>query len=90
MCMLCVHAFMFVCANKVDLLANPELCLSCVSHSTVRCLSMVSGASLLGMTREELKMVCPDEGGRVFFQLQNVKSANAVSSHGNLRLPHNS
>ncbi|XP_031423180.1 epidermal growth factor receptor kinase substrate 8-like protein 3 [Clupea harengus] len=47
---------------------------------TVRCLSMVSGASLLGMTREELKMVCPDEGGRVFFQLQNVKSANALAS----------
>ncbi|KAL2090498.1 hypothetical protein ACEWY4_012761 [Coilia grayii] len=46
---------------------------------TVRCLGMLSGASLLGMTREELKMVCPDEGGRVFFQLQNVKSANALA-----------
>ncbi|XP_062402102.1 epidermal growth factor receptor kinase substrate 8-like protein 3 isoform X2 [Sardina pilchardus] len=47
---------------------------------TVRCLSMLSGASLLGMTREELKMICPDEGGRVFFQLQNVKAANALAS----------
>ncbi|XP_063072653.1 epidermal growth factor receptor kinase substrate 8-like protein 3 [Engraulis encrasicolus] len=47
---------------------------------TVKCLGMLSGASLLGMTREELKMICPDEGGRVFFQLQNVKSANALAS----------
>lgn len=47
---------------------------------TVRCLGVLSGASLLGMTREELKMVCPDEGGRVFFQLQNVKSALALAS----------
>lgn len=35
---------------------------------------------LLGMTRDELKVVCPEEGGRVYYQLQNVKSALAVSS----------
>jgi len=35
---------------------------------------------LLGMTREELKKVCPEEGGRVFFQLQAVRSAIAVSA----------
>ena len=34
---------------------------------------------LLGMTREELKAVCPEEGGRVFLQLQAVKSDMAVS-----------
>uniref|UniRef100_A0A665UKF2 EPS8-like 3a n=1 Tax=Echeneis naucrates TaxID=173247 RepID=A0A665UKF2_ECHNA len=37
--------------------------------------SQKEGSSLLGMSREELKMVCPEEGGRVFLQLQAVKSA---------------
>ncbi|KAK1800105.1 hypothetical protein P4O66_006609, partial [Electrophorus voltai] len=50
---------------------------------TVRCLGGLSGAMLLGMTREELKIVCPEEGGRVYYQLQNVKSALAVSSASN-------
>ncbi|XP_042358861.1 epidermal growth factor receptor kinase substrate 8-like protein 3 [Plectropomus leopardus] len=49
------------------------------SKITVRCLGVLSGSMLLGMTREELKSVCPEEGGRVFFQLQAVKSAMAVS-----------
>ncbi|XP_029907486.1 epidermal growth factor receptor kinase substrate 8-like protein 3 [Myripristis murdjan] len=49
------------------------------SKITVRCLGPLSGSMLLGMTREELKTVCPEEGGRVFFQLQAVKSAMAVS-----------
>ncbi|XP_072238307.1 epidermal growth factor receptor kinase substrate 8-like protein 3 [Leuresthes tenuis] len=44
------------------------------SQITVRCLGGLSGSMLLGMSREELKMVCPEEGGRVFFQLQAVKS----------------
>ncbi|KAM4588709.1 epidermal growth factor receptor kinase substrate 8-like protein 3 [Odontesthes bonariensis] len=47
---------------------------------TVRCLGGLSGSMLLGMSREELKMVCPEEGGRVFFQLQAVKSALAGAS----------
>ncbi|XP_071351609.1 epidermal growth factor receptor kinase substrate 8-like protein 3 isoform X5 [Trachinotus anak] len=47
------------------------------SKITVRCLGVLSGSMLLGMTREELKEVCPEEGGRVFFQLQAVKSAMA-------------
>lgn len=47
--------------------------------STVRCFGVLSGSMLLGMSREELKSVCPEEGGRVFFQLQAVKSAMAVS-----------
>lgn len=50
------------------------------SKITVRCLGGLSGSMLLGMTREELKTVCPEEGGRVFFQLQAVKSALAAAS----------
>uniref|UniRef100_A0A3Q3KA21 SH3 domain-containing protein n=1 Tax=Monopterus albus TaxID=43700 RepID=A0A3Q3KA21_MONAL len=46
---------------------------------TVRCLGVLSGSMLLGMSREELKIVCPEEGGRVFLQLQAVKSTMAVS-----------
>ncbi|XP_061788318.2 epidermal growth factor receptor kinase substrate 8-like protein 3 [Nerophis lumbriciformis] len=42
---------------------------------TVRCLGVLSGSMLLGMTREELKTVCPEEGGRVFFRLQAVRSS---------------
>lgn len=49
------------------------------SKITVRCLGGLSGSMLLGMTREELKTVCPEEGGRVFYQLQNVKSALAMA-----------
>uniref|UniRef100_A0A3B3UGX6 EPS8 signaling adaptor L3a n=1 Tax=Poecilia latipinna TaxID=48699 RepID=A0A3B3UGX6_9TELE len=45
---------------------------------TVRCLGVLSGSMLLGMSREELKSVCPEEGGRVFFQLQAVRSALVV------------
>ncbi|XP_038135882.1 epidermal growth factor receptor kinase substrate 8-like protein 3 [Cyprinodon tularosa] len=44
---------------------------------TVRCLGVLSGSMLLGMSREELKTVCPEEGGRVFFQLQAVRSTLA-------------
>ncbi len=47
--------------------------------STVRCLGGVSGSMLLGMTRDELKTICPDEGGRVFYPAQNIKAALAVS-----------
>ncbi|XP_056292613.1 epidermal growth factor receptor kinase substrate 8-like protein 3 [Pseudoliparis swirei] len=49
------------------------------SKITVRCLGGLSGSMLLGMTREELKKVCLEEGGRVFFQLQAAKSAMAVA-----------
>ncbi|XP_053296175.1 epidermal growth factor receptor kinase substrate 8-like protein 3 [Pleuronectes platessa] len=47
------------------------------SRITVRCLGGLSGSMLLEMSREELKTVCPEEGGRVFFQLQAVKSTLA-------------
>ncbi|KAG7472507.1 hypothetical protein MATL_G00109510 [Megalops atlanticus] len=50
------------------------------SKITVNTLSMLNGALLLAMTRDELRNVCPEEGGRVFFQLQAVKSAIALAS----------
>lgn len=46
---------------------------------TVRCLGGLSGSTLLGMTKEEVKTLCPEEGARVFFQLQMVRSNMAVS-----------
>ncbi|XP_044077080.1 epidermal growth factor receptor kinase substrate 8-like protein 3 isoform X2 [Siniperca chuatsi] len=49
------------------------------SKITIRCLGVLSGSILLGMTREELKTLCPEEGGRVFFHLQAVKSAMAAA-----------
>ncbi|XP_069008686.1 epidermal growth factor receptor kinase substrate 8-like protein 3 [Embiotoca jacksoni] len=49
------------------------------SKITVRCLGVLSGSMLLGMSREELKTVCPEDGGRVFFQLQAVRSTMTVS-----------
>ncbi|KAB5536703.1 hypothetical protein PHYPO_G00110510 [Pangasianodon hypophthalmus] len=55
------------------------------SNITVRCLGGLSGGMLLGMTLEELKIVCPEEGRRVFYQLQNVKSALALAKEGNLQ-----
>ncbi|MCJ8744108.1 hypothetical protein PDJAM_G00114690 [Pangasius djambal] len=54
------------------------------SNITVRCLGGLSGGMLLGMALEELKIVCPEEGRRVFYQLQNVKSALALAKEGNL------
>ncbi|XP_061689887.1 epidermal growth factor receptor kinase substrate 8-like protein 3 isoform X2 [Syngnathoides biaculeatus] len=48
---------------------------------TVRCLGVLSGSMLLSMTREELKTLCPEEGGRVFFQLQAVRSAALAAAN---------
>ncbi|XP_061114759.1 epidermal growth factor receptor kinase substrate 8-like protein 3b [Conger conger] len=50
------------------------------SKITVRTIGALNGTLLLGMTRDELRAVCPEEGGRVFFQLQAVKSAMALAS----------
>lgn len=61
---------------KVETSGNTDSCRSC---RTVRCLAGLSGSTLLNMSREELKVVCPEEGGRVFFQLQAVRSTLAVS-----------
>ncbi|XP_053508745.1 epidermal growth factor receptor kinase substrate 8 isoform X2 [Ictalurus furcatus] len=54
------------------------------SNITVRCLGGLSGGMLLGMTLEELKIVCPEEGRRVFYQLQNIKSALALAKEVSL------
>lgn len=51
----------------------------CCNRSTVNTLSVLTGKILLGMTKEEIRTVCPEEGNKVFFQLQSVKSAMAVS-----------
>lgn len=48
--------------------------------STVSSLGVLSGKLLLGMTKDEIRTVCPEEGGKVFFQLQAIKSAIAVSN----------
>lgn len=40
---------------------------------------MLTGQQLLGMNKSEIRTVCPEEGGKVFFQLQAVKSSIAVS-----------
>lgn len=60
-------------------LALPEFydCELCV-YRTVRNLGMMNGALLLGMKRDDIRAVCPEEGGRVFFQLQAIKSSMAV------------
>ncbi|KAM4609941.1 epidermal growth factor receptor kinase substrate 8-like protein 3b [Polymixia lowei] len=49
------------------------------SKMTVRSLGVLNGSLLLGMTRDDMRTVCPEEGGRVFFQLQSIKSAIAVT-----------
>ncbi|XP_062396157.1 epidermal growth factor receptor kinase substrate 8-like protein 3b [Sardina pilchardus] len=49
------------------------------SKLTMRTLGVLSGELLLKMTRDEIRMVCPEEGGRVFFQLQAVKSSLALA-----------
>uniref|UniRef100_A0A3Q4MHR5 EPS8 signaling adaptor L3b n=1 Tax=Neolamprologus brichardi TaxID=32507 RepID=A0A3Q4MHR5_NEOBR len=50
------------------------------SKITVRSLGVLSGQQLLGMNKQEIRTVCPEEGGKVFFQLQAVKSAIALAS----------
>ncbi|XP_062843067.1 epidermal growth factor receptor kinase substrate 8 isoform X2 [Trichomycterus rosablanca] len=47
---------------------------------TVRCLGGLSGVMLLGMTQDELKVVCPEEGRRVYYQLLNIKTALTLNS----------
>ncbi|XP_060786826.1 epidermal growth factor receptor kinase substrate 8-like protein 3b [Neoarius graeffei] len=50
------------------------------SNTTVRNLGMMNGALLLEMKRDDIRAVCPEEGGRVFFQLQAIKSSMALAS----------
>ncbi|XP_019907666.2 epidermal growth factor receptor kinase substrate 8-like protein 3b isoform X3 [Esox lucius] len=53
------------------------------SKITIRSLSVLNGALLLGMTKDEMRTVCPEEGGRVFFQLHAIKSSIALGSEPN-------
>ncbi|XP_051280499.1 epidermal growth factor receptor kinase substrate 8-like protein 3b isoform X2 [Dicentrarchus labrax] len=50
------------------------------SRITVKSLGVLTGQLLLGMTKNEIRTVCPEEGGKVFFQLQAIKSAIALAS----------
>uniref|UniRef100_A0A672F5P1 EPS8-like 3b n=1 Tax=Salarias fasciatus TaxID=181472 RepID=A0A672F5P1_SALFA len=50
------------------------------SSITVSSLGVLNGKLLLGMSKNEIKTVCPEEGGKVFFQLQAVKSSIALAS----------
>ncbi|XP_060913221.1 epidermal growth factor receptor kinase substrate 8-like protein 3b [Labrus mixtus] len=50
------------------------------SKITVNSLGVLTGKLLLGMTKNEIRTVCPEEGGKVFFHLQAVKSAIALAS----------
>ncbi|XP_043102390.1 epidermal growth factor receptor kinase substrate 8-like protein 3b [Puntigrus tetrazona] len=50
------------------------------SKMTLQSLGVFSGAMLLGMKRDDIRAICPEEGGRVFFQLQSVRSTVALAS----------
>ncbi|XP_072279631.1 epidermal growth factor receptor kinase substrate 8-like protein 3 [Pyxicephalus adspersus] len=44
------------------------------SRITVRCLGVLTGGELLELSREDLKAVCPEEGGRVFTELKKIQT----------------
>ncbi|XP_076859924.1 epidermal growth factor receptor kinase substrate 8-like protein 3b isoform X2 [Brachyhypopomus gauderio] len=72
-------------APNLDMRSSPEevtawLQYKGFSRMTVRSLGVMNGALLLGMKPDDLRAICPEEGGRVFFQLQAVKSAQALAS----------
>ncbi|KAM4795129.1 epidermal growth factor receptor kinase substrate 8-like protein 3 [Rhinophrynus dorsalis] len=48
------------------------------SNITVRCLGVLRGQQLLELSREDLKAVCPEEGGRVYMQLSTVRGALGI------------
>nr|XP_055024086.1 epidermal growth factor receptor kinase substrate 8-like protein 3b [Misgurnus anguillicaudatus] len=50
------------------------------SKMTMQSLGVFNGAMLLGMKQDDIRAICPDEGNRVFFQLQSVRSAIALAS----------
>ncbi|KAI2661666.1 Epidermal growth factor receptor kinase substrate 8-like protein 3 [Labeo rohita] len=70
---------------SLDLKSRPEevkawLQYKGFSKMTVQSLGVFNGAMLLGMKRDDIRAICPEEGGRVFFQLQSVRSSVAVSN----------
>lgn len=50
------------------------------SKTTIQNLGILDGAMLLRMKRDEIRAICPEEGGRVFFQLQSVRSTVALAN----------
>lgn len=50
------------------------------SKMTVKSLGVLNGRQLLGMSKDDIRAVCPEDGGKVFFQLQAIKSAIALAS----------
>ncbi|XP_073471986.1 epidermal growth factor receptor kinase substrate 8-like protein 3 [Aquarana catesbeiana] len=48
------------------------------SRITVKSLGILNGSQLLELSREDLKRVCPEEGGRVFSQLNEVRSSLGI------------
>ncbi|CAJ1085361.1 epidermal growth factor receptor kinase substrate 8-like protein 3b isoform X1 [Xyrichtys novacula] len=72
-------------AGNLDMTSTPAevgawLSYKGFSNITVRSLGVLSGGQLLKMTKDQIRAVCPEEGGRVFFQLQASKSAIALAS----------
>ncbi|XP_073675423.1 epidermal growth factor receptor kinase substrate 8-like protein 3b isoform X2 [Garra rufa] len=70
---------------SLDLKSRPEevkawLQYKGFSKMTVQSLGVFNGAMLLGMKRDDIRAICPEEGGRVFFQLQSVRSSIALAS----------
>ncbi|XP_077371048.1 epidermal growth factor receptor kinase substrate 8-like protein 3b isoform X2 [Festucalex cinctus] len=50
------------------------------SKITLASLGVLTGKMLLQMGKDEMRTVCPEEGAKVFFQLQAIKSAIALAS----------
>ncbi|XP_077151340.1 epidermal growth factor receptor kinase substrate 8-like protein 3 isoform X1 [Ranitomeya variabilis] len=48
------------------------------SRITVRCLGILSGIDLLELSRADLKAVCPEEGGRVYSQLHEIRERDSL------------
>ncbi|RXN08534.1 epidermal growth factor receptor kinase substrate 8 3 isoform X1 [Labeo rohita] len=70
---------------SLDLKSRPEevkawLQYKGFSKMTVQSLGVFNGAMLLGMKRDDIRAICPEEGGRVFFQLQSVRSSVALAN----------
>ncbi|XP_054905670.1 epidermal growth factor receptor kinase substrate 8-like protein 3b [Poeciliopsis prolifica] len=50
------------------------------SRITVSSLGVLTGRLLLGMTKDEIRTVCPEEAGKVYFQLQGIRTQLALAS----------
>ncbi|XP_008294944.1 epidermal growth factor receptor kinase substrate 8-like protein 3b [Stegastes partitus] len=50
------------------------------SRITVKSLGVLTGKLLLEMTRDEIRAVCPEEGAKVFFQLQGIRTSIELAS----------